>query len=144
FLSLLAPARRRSSRFSWWMPACGILGLILLRTLPAPQNGAIAGLPSPCGWYHLTGYPCPLCGLTRSMVCAAHGHFKEAVWWHPVGPVLLFGVVAIIVMTAIKVHWPGLARRTTQSFGRHCTIAGTALILMLWIARLFHWIPSPF
>jgi hypothetical protein len=57
--------------------------------LPSPDRaGQILRLPSPCLFYHMTGLPCPACGLTRSFVCIAHGQLSQAVVWHPLGPVL--------------------------------------------------------
>lgn len=141
---LVSGAQLRSPSHSWWPLACAMVLLGVLRMLPLPNNSAIAGLPSPCGWYHLTGQLCPLCGLTRSLVCVAHGHFYEAIWWHPLGPALLLSVLAATAWASIKVLWPGRVQRMAPSFGKHLGIAGLALMLILWIARLSHWIPSPF
>lgn len=40
----------------------------------------------PC-WFHLiTGYYCPGCGGTRALRALIHGHFLQAVWFHPFVP----------------------------------------------------------
>ena len=62
--------------------------------LPPPDHtGHILRLPSPCLFYHLTGLPCPACGLTRAFVCTAHGQWAQAVGWHPLGPLLFFAAL---------------------------------------------------
>ena len=48
-----------------------------------------------CGFYGLTGRPCPLCGLTRALFALAKGHWAEAVHFNalsPLGFVMLFGL----------------------------------------------------
>lgn len=62
--------------------------------LPPPDRaGQIFKMPSPCLFYHMTGLPCPACGLTRSYVCIAHGQLSQAFVWHPLGPVLFAATV---------------------------------------------------
>jgi hypothetical protein len=39
-----------------------------------------------CGFYWLTGRPCPLCGLTRALFALAKGHWTEAVHFNALGP----------------------------------------------------------
>jgi hypothetical protein len=39
-----------------------------------------------CGFYWLTGRPCPLCGLTRGVFALAKGHWAEALHFHPLSP----------------------------------------------------------
>ncbi len=45
-----------------------------------------------CGFYWLTGHPCPLCGLTRAMFALAKGHFAEAIHFNALAP-LAFAMV---------------------------------------------------
>jgi hypothetical protein len=35
------------------------------------------------------GIPCPGCGLTRALCLATHGHFGEALAFHPLWPLIL-------------------------------------------------------
>jgi hypothetical protein len=47
-------------------------------------------LPTICGFKLLTSLDCPGCGLTRSLVFAIHGHFRESYFMHIWGiPLLL-------------------------------------------------------
>lgn len=54
--------------------------------------------PSMCTLQRTTGYPCPGCGLTRSVTSFYHGHFDWAWHYHPFGPLiaLLFALLAIL------------------------------------------------
>jgi len=50
-----------------------------------------------CPLRALTGVPCPLCGMTRAIVAAVHGHAGESLAFNPAGIiVLLLAVVAIL------------------------------------------------
>lgn len=45
-----------------------------------------------CGFYWITGRPCPLCGLTRALFALAKGHFGEALRFNALSP-LGFGML---------------------------------------------------
>lgn len=49
--------------------------------------------PILCPFRRLTGLPCPSCGLTRSVVAAAHGRLSTAVRYHPLGPLVLLSLL---------------------------------------------------
>ncbi len=42
-----------------------------------------------CPVKNLTGYSCPGCGLSRSIVFAAHGDFSHAFYYHPLWIIVL-------------------------------------------------------
>jgi hypothetical protein len=46
-----------------------------------------------CGFYWLTGRPCPLCGLTRAMFALAKGHWSQAIRYNALSP-LAFAMLA--------------------------------------------------
>src|SRR3954453_19408279 len=54
---------------------------------------ALTNGPVWCPFRHITGHPCPTCGLTRSGVAFLHGDFGASFHAHPFGPLLF--VVAI-------------------------------------------------
>jgi hypothetical protein len=53
--------------------------------------------PLTCPLRRLTGIPCPLCGMTRSVVAAAHGHIVQSLSFNPLGiAVLALAIVALV------------------------------------------------
>src|SRR5215510_3986125 len=50
----------------------------------------------PCPLRTLTGIPCPLCGSTRGVIAAVHGHVGHAVALNPASIVVLVLAVALI------------------------------------------------
>jgi len=108
--------------------------LALSFLLPLPSHGAILGMPSPCPFFHLTGLPCPGCGLTRAFVCIAHGHGSEAFHWHPLGPLLFGGAALYVVGTLLKWRWPDEKR---------LIVALASALILCWALRLGGAFPMP-
>ena len=54
-----------------------------------------------CPLRALTGVPCPLCGMTRAIVAAAHGHVGESLAFNPAG----FLVLALAVVAILRPGW---------------------------------------
>jgi hypothetical protein len=44
---------------------------------------------------HVTNIPCPSCGSTRSVLSLFHGNLKQAIYWNPIG--ILLVLIMIIV-----------------------------------------------
>jgi hypothetical protein len=105
--------------------------------------------------------------MTRSLICCAHGRLHEAIFFHPLGPIL-FGVVLIwSIIGLVKFvktitnysNLPALSERdisqsTTsepKSIAQHYWVAGLRiapfaglfLVMGVWIARLAHVLPWP-
>jgi Protein of unknown function (DUF2752) len=74
--------------------------------------------PKVCPYRLLTGLPCPACGLTRSIGCAARLDLRSAHTAHPAGPTI---AVLILALTAVR-----LARQVGPSrlLGRAMASAG--------------------
>lgn len=100
-------ASQKTSAGVVWLLLSVIFAASALLPLPHGTNGQIGNLPSLCLFYHLTGLPCPGCGLTRSFVSLGHGHFAEALHWHPLGPVL-FLLCALLWLRCGIYHWRGV------------------------------------
>src|SRR5579864_751423 len=69
--------------------AAGLFIILWTFTPPADPHFRL------CGFYWLTGHPCPLCGMTRAMFAMAKGHFAEAVGFNalaPLGFAILFAL----------------------------------------------------
>ena len=84
-------SEKRANAAAMFLLLSVIFTASVLLPLPASPNGQIAHLPSVCLFYHLTGLPCPGCGLTRSFVCLGHGHLRESLHWHPLG-IVIYGI----------------------------------------------------
>ena len=63
-----------------------------------------------CAFHWLTGWPCPLCGLTRGIFALAKGHLTEAEHFNalsPLGLAMLFSLFWSREWRA-KLHWAKL------------------------------------
>jgi Protein of unknown function (DUF2752) len=56
--------------------------------------------PVACPLRSLTGVPCPLCGMTRAVVAAAHGHLATSLAFNPGGVFVLLLAIAAVVRPA--------------------------------------------
>jgi hypothetical protein len=56
--------------------------------------------PLACPLRTLTGVPCPLCGMTRSVVAAMHGHLFESLRFNPAG--ILVVLLAVALLTRLR------------------------------------------
>lgn len=120
----------------------GLIGaLAVARLLPLPQNGTIGGMPSLCIFKNTTGLPCPGCGLTRSVVYAAHGLWHQAFTYHPFGPLFLVGLGWGLAAAVISLRRP-LNIMNTRGASLAITALGIALVV-LWIMRLSGIWPYP-
>ncbi|OLP19876.1 hypothetical protein BST81_03280 [Leptolyngbya sp. 'hensonii'] len=55
-----------------------------------------------CPIRHLTGIPCPTCGMTRSFMAIARGDLPQAVTEHLLGPVLFIVFLLAIVHVLLE------------------------------------------
>ena len=100
FLQSKAHLSAAAQRIRW-----GFLGATI-----APIAGAFLynqGYQVPflgCPIRHLTGIPCPTCGMTRSFMAIAHGDLPQAVAYHLFSPVvfLFFIVTAIHLVLELR------------------------------------------
>jgi hypothetical protein len=77
-------------------------------------------LPPTCFSREALGIPCPGCGLTRSFVHLAHGHWRESWDSHHVGWLLALATVAQIPYRLCAVRCPDrpiLPVRAAKAFG---------------------------
>jgi hypothetical protein len=68
----------------------------------APLVGAVLynqglRLPFACPIRHLTGIPCPTCGMTRSFMAIARGDWQQAISMHLFGPVLFLALFVAVL-----------------------------------------------
>lgn len=64
------------------------------------QNNHLESDQSFCPFKMLTGFPCPGCGITKSLVYFYEGNWYKSIYYHIFGPlVVLFCLATIIVLT---------------------------------------------
>ena len=68
-----------------------------------------------CSFRSRLGYPCPGCGLTRSIVLTLHGDLATAWSLAPTGPIALFGALALAAGLLVFALAGG-SRRTINPF----------------------------
>lgn len=81
-------------------------GLMLAGGLLLPLAGDGAGVA--CPLRTLTGVPCPLCGMTTSVVATLHLHLGEALAANPVGVVAVIAALLALSGAAVRVRVPAV------------------------------------
>lgn len=127
---LLDSARRRAMAWQATVLAALLVGARLVNP----------GRPLPfdvCLFKHVTGLPCPTCGMTRALCYAVRGDWAQSVACHPLGPLVALALVAWMCWSAAEAF---RGRPMLDSFGGRLgnalLVGGFALSLVTWIVRL--------
>lgn len=104
-----------------------------LALLGAPVLLSLGDLPL-CGFRHVTGLPCPLCGGTRACAALANGNFLEA-WQLNPGLLLLLALAAAHSVQLGFEAWTG-RRVQLWRVGADAWRAGLVVLLAGWVLRL--------
>ena len=123
----------------WFWSLCIVIGAIVI---PAPSLGAstVLGLPKLCLFRNITGIACPGCGMTRSLIATGHLHFVDAVMFHPLGPPVLLLLMSYCAAHLMKL---GFRKGQLQTIPRLVPIVMTACFVIVWVARLLGFLPTP-
>lgn len=124
-------------------------GLVTARLLQPSSRGVGTheqlGLPS-CAFLHLTGVPCPSCGLTTSFAHAARLHFFEAFIVQPFG-LIAFCLMALSIPLSLyliysRTPWSKLIYSTRSN---QVLYALLALYLLSWFYKIaaMKWLFAP-
>ena len=115
----------------------GILGSMLEPDPSGVGTHTRLGLP-PCGFYTVTGIPCPTCGVTTSFAEAAHGRFKKSFFTQPMGLFTFAGICAGAVILAAALATGRSLFRLKLPIGT-CTIAVLilAIVVVSWICKIY-------
>jgi len=112
-----------------------------LQYLPVRADGSIGGVGDICPFRHLTGLPCPLCGMTRSVLCFFQGDWHAAFLWHPLGPSI--GISIIIGFLAMVIPGINIRHLAAKLPQRLCGVALIILVAGCWALRLAGVFPLP-
>lgn len=90
-----------------------------------------------CVFKHLTGLPCPACGLTRAICHALQGDLTTSLSLHPAGIIVLSIVIGWGIVAAVEA-W--LGRRVfddaSRPVMRGAAWTAATVTAMAWVARL--------
>jgi len=125
-----------SGFFHWTTPVIGIVGIVVGLVMPPDGIGGTV-----CASYRVLGYPCPGCGLTRSVSSILHGNFEQAWGYHPMGYgvafIFILMVLTALVPKSVAQHW-----RTHPPVGDKVVglVGGGAIIslLIFGLIRMFY------
>jgi len=76
--------------------------------------------------------------MTRSLVCLAHGHLQDSVGFHPLGGAVFLALM-VLALARLAGHPIPLRSRTINIVA----LIGLLALVVVWIARLLHWLPAP-
>jgi hypothetical protein len=90
----------KSQRKIFGISAAVIILLLPLFLLLLNHDNHLETAQSFCPFKMLTGFPCPGCGITKSMVYCYEGDIVKSLYYHILGPfIILFCIVTITVLT---------------------------------------------
>lgn len=132
------PGLRSGRRISRETEMMGAGVLILAGAFLYPYLEGIAGSITPaCLFHRITGLPCLLCGMTRSLATTAHGHLGEAFRMHLLGPPFFFLVLAVTaLLTAEFAFSRRILPRPGSRVWRSIAWGTLGLLVAAWVARL--------
>jgi hypothetical protein len=89
-------------------------------------------------WFRVHfGIPCPNCGMTRSLILAAHGEFARSVRLAPGGAAMVLAAVVVSLMLgalgAAMLWGRASVIRALQTAARVTVLAGAALSASVWL-----------
>jgi hypothetical protein len=87
-----------------------------------------------CPVLHLTGIPCPTCGMTRSFMAIARGNLPQAIRYHLLGP----AVFAIFLVITAHLILELLQNRRIQTFYSSLLGKRSVQLMALLIALSYH------
>jgi hypothetical protein len=109
------------------------IDLASVRTAGAAMLGAAVlwpwrphGFGIPCAFHAVTGVPCPLCGMTRSVTATVHLRLHDALATNPAG------ILAVLVAVVLLVRPP----RPVVSVPRWAVPVGLAALWSCQLLRL--------
>jgi hypothetical protein len=128
---------RQSRHRALLVISCGVVVLALVLQVRGDQRvefSWLPGLPMPemCWSRSMFGAKCPGCGLTRSLICLAHGDWRKSLAMHRLGMIMALSILAQFPYCAAGLIWKKdypLGRR----FAAICAWGLIALLVGNWL-----------
>lgn len=130
-------------------PAWAVLGIAAWLDADPQGHGTHKQLGlGTCTILGMTGWPCPMCGMTTTFTHMAHFSVLDAVATQPFGVVLFIGTLAVALLSLADLVRP--KRRLTRAWAwllqREAYVAGGMLagLLLGWVYKLWDMQAGPF
>jgi hypothetical protein len=109
--------------------------IALLVSAPLLFVFANEGVAWPCPFLHLTGIPCPGCGLTRATYLLLQGDVKNSLTFHAFSPVVVLGL-GILTSSCL------LPERPRARWAEHLAKIErkTGIVILLLVAMILYWL----
>lgn len=108
-----------------------IAGILLIFLFTLFKNPANVNLV-PCYFHEITGHSCPSCGLTRSFHAMAQLNFQQATEFHPMGVILYFVLLALLLKFTFEVASHKGIRVRLNAWVKRLALAGVLFLWMGW------------
>jgi hypothetical protein len=131
----------RGDHLSVLVVCIGVVVLAALLTIRPDGRVAFGFFPSwpvpeTCPAWRILHVRCPGCGLTRSIICLAHGHWNMSLHYHRLGWAVAIAILMQIpyrILCIQRGSCPGLNAKDTQWIG-YALFAG---LIMNWCLDFF-------
>jgi hypothetical protein len=91
-----------------------------------------------CPIFHVTGIPCPGCGLSRAMMLLLRGDLRGSLRYHAFAPIFLLTIVAVTLATVLprSITEPVVSKAEMLEGKTRFTAIILIGLLLYWLARL--------
>jgi hypothetical protein len=91
-----------------------------------------------CPIFHITGIPCPGCGLSRAVMLLLRGDLEGSLRYHAFAPILLITVAGLILATVLprSIIEPVVCKAEKLEGKTRLTAIILVGLMLYWLARL--------
>lgn len=82
-----------------------LLTLIIPFFILLTNNGTLENEQSFCPFKMLTGFPCPGCGITKSLVYLYEGDVLKSITFHLFGPLVLVLAIYCLIKLSLELYY---------------------------------------
>lgn len=112
-----------------------LLVLIIPFFILLTNNGSLESEQSFCPFKMLTGFPCPGCGITKSLVYIYEGDLLKSITFHLFGPVVLVLSLYFLIKLSLELYYKKLFFANTFN-KKKWTYVFVALLIVYHLIRI--------
>jgi uncharacterized protein YjeT (DUF2065 family) len=101
------------------------------------NDGFVNGGGIPCIWNAVIGYPCPGCGMTRSLASLSNFDFVSAIHFNPIGFIIVVaGLLAMLFPSMAHKLFVRLQELNSEINGKSRFLFPAILLLIIWVLNI--------